>query len=66
LVIDVPVADRVALMGRYNKGDEFTHLRYTAVTCTPDEFQYKGYNLRQQELARSTEIFIVVTYLIFN
>jgi chitin synthase len=61
LVIDVPVAQRVADMGKYSNGDEFTHMRYTAVTCDPDEFPSRGYNLRQQELVRSTEIFIVVT-----
>jgi chitin synthase len=61
LVIDVPVAVRAAKMGRYSEGDEFTHTRYTAVTCTPDEFSNRGYNLRQQELVRRTEIFIVVT-----
>ncbi|KAJ3275492.1 Chitin synthase, class 2 [Terramyces sp. JEL0728] len=61
LVIDVPVADRVAKLGKYSTGDEFTHMRYTAVTCTPDEFPTKGYSLRQQELQRQTELFIVVT-----
>ncbi|KAI8899173.1 chitin synthase-domain-containing protein [Globomyces pollinis-pini] len=61
LVIDVPVADRVAKMGKYAVGTEFTHMRYTAVTCHPDEFSIKGYSLRQQELNRQTELFIVVT-----
>jgi chitin synthase len=61
LVIDVPVADRVIKMGKYSDGDEFTHMRYTAVTCPPDEFSKRGYILRQQELGRHTEIFIVVT-----
>lgn len=48
-------------MGKYSTGDEFTHMRYTAVTCSADEFSVKGYSLRQQELKRITEIFIVVT-----
>jgi chitin synthase len=48
-------------MGKYASGDEFTHMRYTAVTCPADEFSKKGYSLRQQELRRSTELFIVVT-----
>jgi chitin synthase len=48
-------------MGKYDTGDEFTHMRYTAVTCDPDQFPAKGYNLRQQELRRPTELFIVVT-----
>jgi len=61
LVIDVPVADRVSKMGKYSRGDEFTHMRYTAVTCPPDQFANAGYMLRQQELQRQTEIFVVVT-----
>jgi chitin synthase len=61
LVIDVPVAERVSKMGKYAVGTEFTHMRYTAVTCSPDEFPTKGYSLRQQELQRETELFIVVT-----
>jgi chitin synthase len=61
LVIDVPVADRVSKMGKFSVGTEFTHMRYTAVTCDPDDFPKKGYNLRQQELQRPTELFIVVT-----
>ena len=61
LVIDVPVAERVAKMGKYGADDEFTYTRYTAITCNPEEFPHKGYNLRQQELKRVTELFIVVT-----
>jgi chitin synthase len=61
LVIDVPVAVRAANMGKYIQDNEFTHTRYTAVTCEPDQFPAKGYNLRQQELLRRTELFIVVT-----
>jgi chitin synthase len=61
LVIDVPVPDRVLYNAKYRSGDEFTHMRYTAVTCTPDEFPTRGYSLRQQESKRHTEIFIVVT-----
>lgn len=80
LVIDVPVAARVARMGKYSVGDEFTHMRCkktlkdlqkltcldTAVTCPPDEFAKRGYSLRQQELQRSTEVFIVVTMYGFS
>ncbi|KAK0388779.1 hypothetical protein NLU13_5022 [Sarocladium strictum] len=42
---------------------EFTHMRYTAVTCDPDDFVPKGYKLRQQigRTARETELFICVT-----
>ncbi|KAJ3129426.1 Chitin synthase, class 1 [Physocladia obscura] len=40
---------------------EFTHLRYTAATCDPNDFANKGFSLRAQELDRKTEIFIVIT-----
>ena len=42
---------------------EFTHMRYTAVTCDPDDFALKGYKLRQNigSTARETELFICIT-----
>ncbi|KAF2443044.1 glycosyltransferase family 2 protein [Karstenula rhodostoma CBS 690.94] len=41
---------------------EFTHMRYTAVTCDPDDFVDRGYKLRQNiGAARETELFICVT-----
>ncbi|KAK7706510.1 Chitin synthase, class 2 [Botryosphaeria dothidea] len=44
-------------------GSEFTHMRYTAVTCDPDDFVDKGYKLRQNfgSTERETELFIAVT-----
>lgn len=42
---------------------EFTHMRYTAVTCDPDDFVERGYKLRQTigRTLRETELFICVT-----
>lgn len=42
---------------------EFTHMRYTAVTCDPDDFCLRGYKLRQNigNTSRDTELFICVT-----
>ncbi|KAL2282392.1 hypothetical protein FJTKL_10516 [Diaporthe vaccinii] len=42
---------------------EFTHMRYTAVTCDPDDFLPRGYKLRQNigRTLRETELFICVT-----
>ena len=42
---------------------EFTHMRYTAVTCDPDDFVLKGYKLRQNigSTTRDTELFICIT-----
>ncbi|KAF2223871.1 chitin synthase, class II [Elsinoe ampelina] len=42
---------------------EFTHMRYTAVTCDPDDFVDRGFQLRQNMpgMARETELLICVT-----
>ncbi|KAL2148611.1 hypothetical protein VTH82DRAFT_2165 [Thermothelomyces myriococcoides] len=42
---------------------EFTHMRYTAVTCDPDDFVERGYKLRQNigRTLRETEMFICIT-----
>lgn len=42
---------------------EFTHMRYTAVTCDPDDFVKRGYLLRQgmDPTRRETELFICIT-----
>ncbi|KAH7322942.1 class 2 chitin synthase [Stachybotrys elegans] len=42
---------------------EFTHMRYTAVTCDPDDFVERGYKLRQciGKTTRETELFICIT-----
>lgn len=42
---------------------EFTHMRYTAVTCDPDDFVLRGYKLRQNigSTMRDTELFICIT-----
>lgn len=42
---------------------EFTHMRYTAVTCDPDDFIDRGYKLRQNigRTSRETELLICVT-----
>jgi len=47
----------------YKNATEFTHMRYTAVTCDPDEFCDRGYKLRQQlsPTVRETELLICVT-----
>ncbi|KAK9370874.1 chitin synthase-domain-containing protein [Lipomyces kononenkoae] len=41
---------------------EFTHMRYTAATCDPDEFVRKGYTLRPKMYYRQTELLIAITY----
>jgi chitin synthase len=43
--------------------DEFTHMRYSAATCDPNDFYNERFTLRQRLFAkpRQTELFIVVT-----
>lgn len=46
------------------KGDrEFTHMRYSAATCDPNDFKDSGFTLRQvhYDPPRRTELFIVMT-----
>jgi len=63
LVLDCPVPGR--LLDRLNDREsrEFTHMRYTAATCDPDEFKDERYTLRQVlfDPPRRTELFIVLT-----
>ncbi|GAA5893025.1 hypothetical protein JCM5296_003407 [Sporobolomyces johnsonii] len=63
LVLDCQVPPK--LLERCPRKDdrEFTHMRYTAITCDPDEFLNERYALRQilYETPRRTELFIVLT-----
>ena len=59
LVLDLSVPPKLVLP---RKGDaETLKTRYTAVTCDPDEFERRGFFLRQNEMKRTTELFIVIT-----
>ncbi len=59
LVVDLAVPPKMVLP---RKGEpEMMKTRYTAVTCDPDEFEKRGFFLRQNEYGRSTEVFVVVT-----
>ena len=59
LVLDLSVPPKLVLP---RKGEpETMKTRYTAVTCDPDEFEKKGFFLRQNEMQRTTELFIVIT-----
>lgn len=71
LSIDHPVPSAIqnAIQTKYRQADveggseEFTHMRYTAATCDPDDFTLKnGYNLRQSMYNRHTELLIAITY----
>ncbi|KAF9527275.1 glycosyltransferase family 2 protein [Crepidotus variabilis] len=59
LVLDLDVPPKLVLPRR---GDpEMMKTRYTAITCDPDDFEKKGFFLRQNESGRRTELFIVIT-----
>ncbi|KAI9193556.1 chitin synthase-domain-containing protein [Polychytrium aggregatum] len=59
--VEIPVPDDLLSRAAYTEDKEFTHMKYTAVTGDPDEFVKNDYTLRQVEMERETEIFIVVT-----
>ena len=70
LSIDYPVPSAVknAIQKQYRDdleqgSEEFTHMRYTAATCDPSDFNIQnGYNLRPAMYNRHTELLIAITY----
>ncbi|KAI0018776.1 glycosyltransferase family 2 protein [Xylariomycetidae sp. FL0641] len=63
LVLDCPVPPRLLNQLPHGERDEFTHMRYTAATCDPNNFYEENFTLRQKLFSkpRHTELFIVVT-----
>ncbi|KAK7057241.1 chitin synthase-domain-containing protein [Favolaschia claudopus] len=59
LVVELDVPPKLVLPRRGEP--ETMKTRYTAVTCDPDEFEQKGFCLRQNLMNRRTELFIVIT-----
>ena len=60
LVLDNPVPSKLtSFLPR--RDSEFTHMRYTAATCDPDDFISDGYTLRPALFGRETQLFITVT-----
>jgi chitin synthase len=56
-----PVSQKLLVDVQYSKGDdEYTHTKYTAVTCDPDQFPLK-YQLRAARNQRQTKIALVIT-----
>jgi chitin synthase len=64
----VPSAVQNAIEQRHRNAEgtfdeEFTKMRYTAVTCDPNDFTLaNGYNLRPAMYNRHTELLIAITY----
>ncbi|KAF9405341.1 hypothetical protein BGZ94_003628, partial [Podila epigama] len=61
LVLDCPIPSKLMDVLPKKNGDEFTTMRYTAVTCDPNDFAAQNYTLRPKMLNRETELFIVMT-----
>lgn len=63
LVLDSQVPSKLLNMCAMRTEREFTHMRYTAATCDPNNFKDEGFTLRQiqYEPPRRTELFIVMT-----
>lgn len=59
-VLDCPVPTRL-MEASARKEKEFSMMRYSAVTCDPDDFAANNYTLRPQLMNRETELFIVMT-----
>ena len=69
LSVDYPVPSAIqnSVQHKYRNdleggSEEFTHMRYTAATCDPNDFTLKeGYNLRPAMYNRHTELLIAIT-----
>ncbi|CEP13929.1 hypothetical protein [Parasitella parasitica] len=61
LVLDCPVPIQYLERVPLRDPKEFSMMRYTAITCDPNEFQQKKYTLRQEIMNRETEIAICIT-----
>lgn len=63
LVLDCPVPPRLLDKVPHGQRDEFTHMRYSAATCDPNDFFNDNFTLRQKLFSkpRDTELFIVIT-----
>ncbi|KAI6159686.1 glycosyltransferase family 2 protein [Pisolithus thermaeus] len=63
LVLDSAVPSKLLDMCALRNEREFTHMRYSAATCDPNDFKDSGFTLRQvhYDPPRRTELFIVMT-----
>lgn len=60
LVLDCPVPSSL-VESSARKDFEFSHMRYSAVTCDPDSFSDCQFTLRPRLQGRETELFICMT-----
>lgn len=62
-VLENPVPKKLLEICGNDTEREFTHIRYSAATCDPNDFKSDGFSLRQvhYDPPRNTELFIVMT-----
>ncbi|KZV65081.1 glycosyltransferase family 2 protein [Peniophora sp. CONT] len=62
-VLDSAVPTKLLNLCAMKSEREFTHMRYSAATCDPNDFKDSGFTLRQvhYDPPRRTELFIVLT-----
>jgi chitin synthase len=62
-VLDNAVPKKLLELSAHRTDREFTHMRYSAATCDPNDFKDEGFTLRQvhYDPPRRTELFIVMT-----
>ncbi|KAA1099303.1 Chitin synthase 2 [Puccinia graminis f. sp. tritici] len=59
--VPTPVKHANLMGGHIGKDNEFTHMRYTAVTCDPDDFTREaGWSLRPQKYGRDIELLVAI------
>nr|ANG56502.1 chitin synthase class I [Ustilago esculenta] len=61
LILDCPVPTKLQTFLTRRLEDEFTTMRYSAVTCDPDDFAAESFTLRPAIYGRHTELFIAIT-----
>jgi len=60
--VPTPVHSAIEAKWKSTNTTEFSHMRYTAATCDPDEFtEANGYSLRTKMYNRETQLLIAVT-----
>ncbi|PLW33278.1 hypothetical protein PCASD_09776 [Puccinia coronata f. sp. avenae] len=60
--VPTPIKHANLMGGHIGKDNEFTHMRYTAVTCDPDDFTREaGWSLRPQKYGRDIELLVAIT-----
>ncbi|KAJ3287963.1 Chitin synthase, class 1 [Rhizoclosmatium sp. JEL0117] len=64
-ILDIPLSDEYTSKVKYTEGNEFTNIRYSAVTSKPDDFP-KVFSLRQKEMSRTRKTKIAVVCTMYN